>query len=456
MVVSSERVEGIRRLVAIALVAISGTASAQSSSVRGVIFDSVAKIPLAGATVQIVKVTDGAQADDAQRNYTATTDSAGRFRVDGIPKGKFGIGFQHSALQGLGLESPIRAFQIANDTSLVVDLAIPGAAQVHKWICPSDVSPGQAVVAGTVRSARGTTSVDGAKVTLRWSELAVVDKRLRIAPREVVQFVTEGTPFAVCGVASDAPVSIEITKPGFFDILGDIAIREDGLYRRDWTLADTTSNAVRATLTGRLQHSDGTSVATGRIAIGALGLESPVENGKFAIAGLPPGTWFIEARALGYVPTSTFVDVGGEGAPTITMRLAQKVQLLDAVVVNSRASRDTKILNEIIARGRTSAGTQFLPGNNWLESMRSVEDVLWAARGFIGGRARGCGEHGSRGKHFEILLDGMPYPLGLPAIINEVPKQDILAIEVYPDAQSVPSQWRLSNVCALAAVWTKR
>lgn len=450
------RLDLVRRVVSCALMTISATASGQASTVRGVIFDSVAKAPLVGATVQIVKVIEGAEADNTQRTYTAITDSAGRFRVESIPTGTFAIGFQHSALQGLGLESPIRAFRIGHDTNMVVDLAIPSVQEVHRAICPSDAIPMQALVVGIVRSATGAAAVDSAKVTLRWTELAVVDQRLRIAPREVAQFVGEGMPFAACGIAADVPVSIAITRSGFFDIVGDIAIPADGVFRRDWSLADTTIPANGATAFGRLEHGDGTSVTSGRIIIGALGIDSAVANGKFTLSGLPPGTWFLEARALGYVPTSTFVDVRANGTAPLTIRLAEKVQLLDAEVVTGRAGRQARLLNDITQRARTNAGTMFLPGNNWLESMLSAEDVLPAARGFVGGGPRGCREQGSRGKHFETLLDGMPFPLGLAAITQLVPKGDILAIEVYPDAHSVPAQWRLTNVCALAAVWTKQ
>lgn len=450
------QVDVVRRVVSFALMTISATASGQASAVRGVIFDSVANAPLVGATVQIVKVAKGAHADDPQRTYTAITDSVGMFRVESIPKGAFGIGFQHSALQGLSLESPIRAFQIDHDTNLVIDLAIPSGHEVHRAICPSDAISMQALVVGIVRSATDAVSAGSAKVTLRWSELAITDKRLGLAQREVVQFVDEGMPFAACGIAATAPVSIAITKSGFFDIVGDIPIPPNGVFRRDWSLATTTIPAGRATAIGRLEHSDGSSVTSGRIIIGALGINSAVVNGKFILSEVPPGTWLLEARALGYVPTSTFVDVTANEMAPLTIRLAEKVQLLDGEIVTGRAGRQAKLLNEINQRARTNAGTLFLPGNSWLESMLSAEDVLPTARGFVGGGPRGCREQGSRGKHFETLLDGMPFPLGLAAITQLVPKRDILAIEVYPDAHSVPAQWRLANVCALAAVWTKQ
>src|SRR5215207_11386344 len=99
-----------RLLLIAALLAAPALSFSQSrgTTVSGTVYDSVARTPLGGAIVQIVQVDSAA----ASRNFTATADARGSFRIDGLPRGKFGIGFQHNALDALGLESPLRAFQV--------------------------------------------------------------------------------------------------------------------------------------------------------------------------------------------------------------------------------------------------------------------------------------------------------------------------------------------------------
>src|SRR3989338_4226029 len=68
-------------------------------SISGVVRDSIARGPLAGAWVQFVEASR--QATVAR---TVITDSLGRFAFDGVPNGRYTIGFFHSLLDSLGVE----------------------------------------------------------------------------------------------------------------------------------------------------------------------------------------------------------------------------------------------------------------------------------------------------------------------------------------------------------------
>ncbi|MES2177702.1 MAG: hypothetical protein V4550_07525 [Gemmatimonadota bacterium] len=45
--------------------------------------------------------------------------------------------------------------------------------------------------------------------------------------------------------------------------------------------------------------------------------------------------------------------------------------------------------------------------------------------------------------------------LSIDDLWETIPMQDIMAIETYPDAMSVPMKWRHLDVCAAVAIWTK-
>src|SRR5436305_1062546 len=72
---------------------------ADTTTVHGTVFDSLAMSPLAGASVQMAP----ADSSTAPSHYVATSDSAGRFVIPGVPAGRYVIGFYHAALDTLGI-----------------------------------------------------------------------------------------------------------------------------------------------------------------------------------------------------------------------------------------------------------------------------------------------------------------------------------------------------------------
>jgi Carboxypeptidase regulatory-like domain len=428
-----------------------GQANRPGGSVHGVIYDSIAHAPLAGAVVQVAMI------DSALRIFAAVADGEGRYRVEGLPAGRFGIGFQHSALSALGLEPPLRAFQLVGDASLVIDLAIPPGPQVRALKCNAATGDEHdGMLAGFVLDAAQGGTLANATVSVSWVEIAVVEGKLRTVPRRTVATVGDEGTYLLCGLASETALGIEIAKAGYRDIGGEITVPEGGVVRRDFRLADTAAVRGASAVTGRVRHSDGAVVPSGRVGISALSLDVPIENGAFSITGVPAGTWLLEARVIGYEPQSAFADVA-EGAPaTMTITLGQKVQLLDAVTVVGKMSGDLKTLSGIAERRRTSFGTVFMPGNSWLTSALYPADVLGAARGFTFGRARGCSGPGSAKKDIAVYLDGARFPPGLGELNTAVTMKDVLAIEAYPDVISAPFLWRTNDACAVIAVWTKR
>ena len=446
-------------LAAAAVVAIATTAGAQrGTTLTGTVYDSLAGAPLAGAVVQVVQVDSG-----ASRNFTATADALGRYRLESLPRGRFGIGFQHTALDALGLESPLRAFQIGTDTTLVIDLAIPSGRQVRAERCAAG-NPADGMLAGFVTDARRGTPVVGATVTLGWVEVGVADKKLQTLPKRMEVKVEEDGTYIACGLASETPLTLHVVSAAHRTILGEITVPEGGAMRRDFRLADTTATVGGSAVIGRMVHADSQPVASGTASITALELDAPVTNGAFTIPNVPPGTWLVESRVIGYEPQSTLVDVA-EGAPaTLTVAVGRKAQVLDAVTVVGKASPDIKVLNDLVKRNRAGGGTMFLPGNVWLESAIYPADVMRAARGFqylnydtI--RARGCTGGGSAGlvpKRLVIYLDGFRMAEGFEDVRTMISMRDVLAIEAYPDMIAVPGQWRTLDACAVIAIWTKR
>ncbi|HEX8317743.1 carboxypeptidase regulatory-like domain-containing protein [Longimicrobium sp.] len=97
-------------------------AAAPAGVVAGVVFDSAQGAPLPGATVALVGTP-----------YSAHTDSAGAFRIAGVPAGRYEVAFTHPRVDSVGRRVAAVPVQVGASGESRVSLAlpaIPASAQV--------------------------------------------------------------------------------------------------------------------------------------------------------------------------------------------------------------------------------------------------------------------------------------------------------------------------------------
>src|SRR3954469_22360748 len=188
----------LRRLTATAaLLASASTVHAQT--VGGIVTDSIGKIPLRGAIVQL--------APDSGAERHAITDSLGRFAFDNVAAGRYLIGFIHPLLDSIGLDPTIREIRVEANKPLNVELAIPSPKQIRNAMCGSQ-SKGKAVPTGFVRDARDGKPVHGAAVAADWLELTFQKGGIqRVIPRSDAITKANGW-FALCNVPSDGIMTL--------------------------------------------------------------------------------------------------------------------------------------------------------------------------------------------------------------------------------------------------------
>jgi hypothetical protein len=151
-----------RRLVAIleqgAEASIGGATAARTGhALAGIVFDSIARAPLANARVSLRGTP-----------FAATSDADGRFRILVPDTGTYLLAFEHSRLDSLAYDVPAQAVRVA-DTLVVADVAVPPLARVRAALCPD--SRGLAltgVVVGAVRTPAGTAAA-WTTLRYRWS-----------------------------------------------------------------------------------------------------------------------------------------------------------------------------------------------------------------------------------------------------------------------------------------------
>jgi hypothetical protein len=453
-----------------------GAAEPAQTSTRvltGGVFDSTAGVPLTGAVVQLVRLDQG----EAPTWATATfTNEKGRYRIKGVAPGRYLIGFQHEALRAFRVEAPTRRVDVpatatAADSNIVVDLAMPSAAELRASLCgPNEQAGG--LIAGRVVDGRTGASLEGAAVTVGWREWAVQDDTLRLRLTERTSRVREDGTYLICGASTEEPLALTVAKEGYLTLRSDLTIPNARVLRRDHTLAESARTVGSGRVTGRVTRSDGTPVSSARVAIPSLALEQTVVDGRFSFNKLPSGQWSLEVRALGFARWDQLVEVDENASDEVAVAMVALAYPLKAArVVASRYMTDDLVIRGILERNRIAAGTMFLPGNQSLGAALYPADVVRAARGFtykdattISARL-GCVLAGddlpaapSRAakKTIALYVDGERLRGGLPALNSLVPMKDILAIETYPDVMSAPFIWRSNDACGVIAVWTRK
>jgi hypothetical protein len=106
------------------------TRRGSGATVSGIVRDSLAQKPLAGAMVQLAAVDSL-----ARFSRIAITDSLGRFTLGDVPDGRHIVGVLHPMLDSLGIEPPFREIAVQGHRSVRVDLAIPSPARFRTAIC---------------------------------------------------------------------------------------------------------------------------------------------------------------------------------------------------------------------------------------------------------------------------------------------------------------------------------
>ena len=423
---------------------------------RGTVFDSVAHVALNGAVVQLARIASG---DTAPRITTSISDGAGRYHFAGLPNGRYAIGFQHDALNALGLDSPLRAFELGPDSTVTVDLGIESGPRVRAERCGKDAGgPSEGMLTGFVLDAAYDAPAIGARVELHWIETALQRSGFRSVSKDLVATITDDGRYLACGVPSDTPISVVASRNGARDVTGQVTIPLGGAMRQDFVLPAVGTSQGSATITGRVMQQDSSAMQSGVVSLDALAIDTPVRNGTFSLGGIPAGTWFIEVKAIGYEPRSLLVQATSGPPALVQLVLDKKAQTLEAVSVIGKASPNTRTLNDIVERSRTATGTVFLPGSSSLESANVPADVLRAAVGF-----RYIGPDSVEGRlkcrKIAVYLDGLRM-LDLNQLTNAVPMKKILAIEAYPDITTAPfifrTQVTAEHPCAVVAAWSRR
>jgi hypothetical protein len=289
------------------------------ATVAGTVIDSVTQLPLAGARVS----ADGA-------GDVAVTDSAGAYRLGGVPPGAGWLHVRSPALDSVGLEPvriPIAPPAGGTETRTVM---LPSAVDLLSRACAG--FSGIPLV-GWVRSAGQRVQLAGAEVDAQWAGPAGSGATYHA----LVPADGRGV-YALCGVTPGAEVrlvaaagrqreslAVQVPREG-------AALQEIRMMIRQWTARSRPQEqpfgAVlhAARLGGRVLDAQGRSVRGATVRVGPE--HAPLrtsDRGAFAWPNLPPGEYTLVIARPGQPEQSVPVVLGGGTAMEVTVRPSSAV-----------------------------------------------------------------------------------------------------------------------------------
>src|SRR4029079_4163047 len=211
--------------------------------ISGNVYDSLARAPLARATVQIVA------ADDPSRFALSTeADSLGRYIFSDIPAGKYRLGFFHEMLDSLGIDPPLREVTVAGTKSINVDLGVPSAASLRTAICGASLlTDSGAVITGFVRDSRGAAA-PGVTVSGDWFEYAIGRGGFKRQLARRTATTSANGWYALCNVPSGGIVALVANRGADSTGLVEVQVPAEGFLRREIFLGRSMSGHTSGTV----------------------------------------------------------------------------------------------------------------------------------------------------------------------------------------------------------------
>ncbi|HEY8311452.1 MAG TPA: carboxypeptidase regulatory-like domain-containing protein [Gemmatimonadaceae bacterium] len=444
-----------------------------TATVRGTVFDSVTNTPLADAQVQLV------DAIDRNRAYTVRADSLGHFRIDSVRPGRYAAGFFHPSLDALGIEPPLRAADVHQGSDNFLELVIPGPAQIMAAVCPAaSARDSLGAIGGVVRSAESGLAVPGAKVVVSWYEIVIDHHGVRSQQRRVPVVTGENGDYRICGLPGADTVVGSAEAPGRKSGLVEVPIPINAIVRRDFSLGDSSTAVALApdsgaspdvqqkttvlrgvaSLSGLVRGPDGKPLSGAKVVVWGTGLEATTHvDGRFALSGLPAGTFTAEARALGFEPKHVAVDLSDQTPASVNITFREHVQQLSRVTILGKPSSSARMLDDFFRRTRNGMGHYITANDNRLKYAFAITDALRTTPGV---QVVPSGSFGHvilmRGRCVPVIyVDGIQAQDGYETLDDLVPPQQVAGMEIYSGLGEAPPQYQ-SNGCGTILVWTKR
>lgn len=446
-------------------------AATRHISVVGSVYDSVAKRPLTGALVQLVR------ANELRSARSSITDARGRYRIDSIAPGEYFVSFFHAAVDSLGVQAPVHRVALGARDPESVDLGLPRTERIIAALCPGvPPSDSSSVIVGEVRDADTAVPIADVNVVAQWVDFVIEQNKFHVEPQGVSVVTGASGSFALCGVTPGQVVAQAASTSRASGRL-EVTLAARSIVRRDFTLAEGTTFVTMsgepvegetrtdtllrgpARLSGTVLNESGRPVSDAVVSVWRTGLSTRTdESGRFELASLPVGTHALEVRRIGFAPHQLPVQLASLSPTSVSVVLEKPVRLLDAVRVSARNLYSRRQL-DIEQRRRRGFGHFIMREELERHPSARVTDLLRRVPGVrvyptpTGDVVTVRGATLSGACRPAVILDGMR--LGANEDLDFLTSVSSLeAIEVYTSAAQAPVEY-WSGGCGVIVLWTR-
>jgi hypothetical protein len=441
-----------------------------STSVSGVVFDSLSMRGLGGSTVQL------AAAGGQPWSRTTKTDASGHFEFADVPVGAYLLGFFHPKLDSLGLTSETRHLVLRTDEPMQTQLSVPSGRTIARTVCgASFVTESSGLLIGYVRGADNAMPRAGGNVIVRWAELVISRGSIQRVVSATNAFANPTGLFVACGVPLGSPILLQASVGPESSGSFEVTVPSAGLLHRDVFVAPVNRTRVRSLdsvpdvellrgtgrLRGQVRGSNRRPIVGAQVSVLGTGLQTRSnDDGEFSLSALPGGTHTLEVRAIGFMPTQIPVDIleGQSGAADV--ELASIAVTLDTVKVTAQRLYASRRLLETERRQRSGMGHIYDANELNKRNPYVLTDLLRTVPGIrVIPNRFGLDEvwmRERRGLGFcrpEFIVDNARMVVDQDFPVNSiVPMNDIIAVEVY--ANMVPGEFMSRTECGVVALIT--
>ena len=409
------------------------------------------------------------------------TDSAGRFRIDGVVPGTYIIEAQTDALAATGMRE--FSYVTAADPRSDVVLRVPSDAQVVAGRC-ANLDPRRGMLGGDLLRMDSLPPAS-ALLTIEWDEFQTPTNEIVRRGRAVDVSTDARGFFHVCDVPLRTTLVIRATAEGHESPADSVRLAPET--RFDFTSLRLTQSGASFVLMGRvLADLDATPIENAEVSIPALGKRVMTSaDGAFLIRDITEGIQEINVRRLGYRHGRAWVNFGAARMVERNFLLG-RATALDTIAVTAQRSmegfeeRKTVGLGHFVTRAQLEKAENFdlstvlarLPG------MRLIR--VGAAAYAVSGRSNAdsfvlqqqfCNRIRFEGRAPDppqdcacfaqvyldnVLLYGAAAGEMVPDI-NNIPVIAIEAMEYYSGPSQAPVQFaRLNSNCGILVIHTRR
>jgi hypothetical protein len=196
------------------------------------------------------------------------------------------------------------------------------------------------------------------------------------------------------------------------------------------------------------------------------------DDGRFAIAGVPSGTYALEARAIGFQPATVPVALTARHAAVADVVLGARVTSLETVRVMGRGSRLLRAQREFVERMEHGGSGKFvtaeqierLGASRSSDALQTIPGIVILDRGtppaLRDGPPRQVWMREPMGAGYcrpNVYIDGFRIEGGGADLDILTAPANVLGFEIYRSPMSAPAQFAPTSAtaCGVILVWSK-